>query len=80
MSSCKKYNASARLLLCNEYSTLSTSTDLIWRARGGVLGHGARRVRRHVLEDPTQSINDVIVVDFIPGHPRLVVVAGVLVP
>jgi hypothetical protein len=45
-----------------------TATDLIWWARGGVLGHRARRVRWYIFEDPTQPINDVVVVDFITGH------------
>jgi hypothetical protein len=48
--------------------------------RGGVLGHEARRVRRHVHKDSAQSINDVVVVDFTPRYPRQVAIAGVLVP
>jgi hypothetical protein len=59
---------------------MGTATDLIWWARGGVLRHKARRVRRHIFEDPAKPINNVVVVDFITGHPRRVVVAGVLVP
>jgi hypothetical protein len=59
---------------------MGTTTDLIWRARGGVLGHRARRVRRHVFEDSAQPVNDVVVVDFITGNLRRVVVAGVLLP
>jgi hypothetical protein len=59
---------------------MGTATDLIWRARGGVLGHRARRVRRHVFEDSAQPINDVVIVDFITGHPRRVDIVGVLVP
>jgi hypothetical protein len=31
---------------------MGTATDLIWQARGGVLGHRARRLRWHVFEDP----------------------------
>jgi hypothetical protein len=41
---------------------MGTATDLIWRARGGVLRHGARRVRRHIFEDPPQPVDDVVVV------------------
>jgi hypothetical protein len=59
---------------------MGTATDLIWRARGGVLRHGARRVSRHIFEDPPQPVDDVVVVYFITGHPRRVVIAGVLVP
>jgi hypothetical protein len=59
---------------------MGTATDLIEWTRGGVLEHRARCVRRHVFEDPAQPINDVVVVDFITGHLRRVVVAGVLVP
>jgi hypothetical protein len=79
-SSCKKHNTSIRLLLRNGYSTRDAANNLILWARGGVLGHRARRVRRHVFEDSTQPIHDVVVVDFITGHPRRVVVTGVLVP
>jgi hypothetical protein len=46
---------------------MDTTTDLFWRARGGVLGHRARRVRRHVIEDPAQPIYDVVVDDFTTG-------------
>jgi hypothetical protein len=59
---------------------MDAATDLFLWARGGVLGHRARRVRRHVFEDPAQPIYDVVVVDFITGHTRRVVAAGVLVP
>jgi hypothetical protein len=59
---------------------MDTATDLFWWARGGVLGHRARRVRRHIFEDSAQPINDVVVVDFTTGHPQRVVDAGVLVP
>jgi hypothetical protein len=55
-------------------------TDLFWWARGGVLWYWARCVRRHIFEDSGKPINNVVVVDFITGHPRRVVVAGVLVP
>jgi hypothetical protein len=58
---------------------MDTATHLFWWARGGVLGHRARHVRQHVFEDSAQPINDVVV-DFITGHLRRVVVAGVLVP
>jgi hypothetical protein len=37
--------------------------------RGGVLGHGAWRVRRHVFEDSPQPVDDVVIVDLITGHP-----------
>jgi hypothetical protein len=47
--------------------------------RGGVLGHRAQRVRRHVFEDPAQPINNDVIVNFITGHPRRVIVAGVLI-
>jgi hypothetical protein len=59
---------------------MSTATDLIWRARGGILRHGARRVRRHILESSPQPVDDVVIVYYITGHPRRVIVAGVLVP
>jgi hypothetical protein len=59
---------------------MDAATDLFWWARGGVLWHWARRVRRHIFEDYAQPINDVVVDDFITGHLRRVVVAGVLVP
>jgi hypothetical protein len=52
---------------------MGTATDRIWWARGVVLGHRSRRVRRHVFEDPAHPINDVVVVDFITGHRRRVV-------
>jgi hypothetical protein len=44
-----------------------------------VLGDQAGRVRRHVLEDPAQSLDDVVIIDLTTGHPRRVVLAGVLV-
>jgi hypothetical protein len=34
----------------------------------------------HILEDPSQSLDDVIIIDFSAGRPRRVVVALVLVP
>jgi hypothetical protein len=55
-----------------------TATYLLWRAHGGVLRDWARRVRRHVLEDTRQPIDNVVVVDLASRHPRRVVVAGVL--
>jgi hypothetical protein len=45
---------------------MDAATDLFWWARGGVLWHWARRVRRHIFEDSAQPINDVVV-DFITG-------------
>jgi hypothetical protein len=33
----------------------------------------------HILEDPTQSLDDVVIVDFITGHPQRVVIARILV-
>jgi hypothetical protein len=45
----------------------------------GVLGDRAGRVRRHVFEDSTQSLDDVIFIDLTTGHPRCVVLASVLV-
>jgi hypothetical protein len=36
---------------------------------GGVLGDRAGHVRGHVLEDPTQSLDDVVIVDLTTGHP-----------
>jgi hypothetical protein len=48
---------------------LSTATDLIGWMRGGVLRHGAWRVRRYVFDDSPQPVDDVIVVDLIPRHP-----------
>jgi hypothetical protein len=56
------------------------ATYLLWWARCGVLRYGARRVRRHVLEDPSQPVNNVVVVDFVSRHPRRIIVAGVLEP
>jgi hypothetical protein len=45
----------------------------------GILGDRAGRVRRHVFEDPAQSLDDVAIIDLTTGHPRRVVLAGVLV-
>jgi hypothetical protein len=45
----------------------------------GVLGDRARRVRQHVLENPAQSLNDVVIIDLTARHPRRVVLTGVLV-
>jgi hypothetical protein len=46
----------------------------------GVLGDRAGRVRWHVLEDPAQPLDDVVIIDLTAGHPRRVVLARVLVP
>jgi hypothetical protein len=51
------------------YSTLGAATYLLRRARGGVLQYGARRVRRHVIEDPSQHVDNVVIVDFVSRHP-----------
>jgi hypothetical protein len=46
---------------------------------GGVLEDRTRRVRQHVLEDPAQPIDDVVIINLTAGHPRRVALAGVLV-
>jgi hypothetical protein len=68
-SSCKNHSSSARLLFSNEYSTTGMATDLVWWARGGVLRYRSRRVRRHILQDSAQPVDDVVVVHLISGHP-----------
>jgi hypothetical protein len=74
-----RYNSSVRLLLRNGYSTVGAATYLLWWARCGVLRYGARRVWWHVLEDPSQLVDNVVV-DFVSRHPRRIVVTGVLEP
>jgi hypothetical protein len=37
--------------------------DLVRWASGGVLRDWTRRVRRHVLEDSTQPVDDVVIID-----------------
>jgi hypothetical protein len=34
---------------------------------GGVFGDRTGRVRRHVLEDPAQPLDDVVIINFIVG-------------
>jgi hypothetical protein len=34
----------------------------------------------HIFEDPPQSLDYVVIIDFSAGHPRHVVVARILVP
>jgi hypothetical protein len=46
---------------------------------GGALGDRAGCVRRHVLEDPAQPVDDVVIINLAAGHPRRVTLAGVLV-
>jgi hypothetical protein len=46
---------------------------------GGVLGDWTGRVRRHVLEDPAQPIDDVVIINQTTRHPRRVALADVLV-
>jgi hypothetical protein len=46
----------------------------------GVFGDWAGCVWWHILENPTQSLDNVFIIDFITGHPRRVVVARILVP
>jgi hypothetical protein len=48
---------------------MGTAIDHIWRARGGVLRHRARRVRRHVFEDSAQPVDDVVVVHDVSSSP-----------
>jgi hypothetical protein len=50
--------------------TLSTATDLVRWARGGVLRNWTGRVRRHVLKDPAQPVDDVVIVNLAVGHQR----------
>jgi hypothetical protein len=45
----------------------------------GVLRDQAGRVRRHVLEDLAQPLDDVVIIDLTARHPRRVILAGVLV-
>jgi hypothetical protein len=59
--------------------TLSAATDLVWRISGGILGDRIGRVRRHVLEDSAQPLDDVIIFNPTARHPRCVALAGVLV-
>jgi hypothetical protein len=33
-----------------------------------------------IYEDPTQSLDDVIIIDFSAGHPRRVIIARILIP
>jgi hypothetical protein len=33
----------------------------------------------HILEDPPQSLDDIVIIDFSAGHPRRVVVTRILV-
>jgi hypothetical protein len=44
-----------------------------------VLRDRAGHIRRHVLEDPAQPLDDVVIIDLTVGHLRRVVLAGVLV-
>jgi hypothetical protein len=46
---------------------LSAATDLVRRMSGGVFGDRTGRVRRHVLEDPAQPLDDVVIINFIVG-------------
>jgi hypothetical protein len=43
---------------------------------GGVLED---RTRRHVFEDPTQPLDDVVIINLTARHPRCVALTGVLV-
>jgi hypothetical protein len=65
----------------NQYSkTKSSITNLVWQMSRGVLRDWAGCVWWHIFEDPTQSLDDVFIVDFITGHPRRVIIARILVP
>jgi hypothetical protein len=59
---------------------ISLATNLVWWTSHRVLRYWAGCVLWHILEDPPQSLDDVVIIDFSAGHPRRVVVARVLVP
>jgi hypothetical protein len=44
------------------------STDHVWWTHCGILGDWTRHVRRHVLEDLAQPLNDIIIIDLTIGH------------
>jgi hypothetical protein len=48
------------------------TTDIVWRMHCGVLRDWAWLVRRHVLEDHAQPLNDHVIFDLKARHPRRV--------
>jgi hypothetical protein len=58
----------------------SLFTNLVRRMRCGVLGNWAGCVWRHILEDPAQPLDNIVIVDLATRPPRRVVVARILVP